>query len=317
MFNHSLHSSEGFRIKDVARLTGLSPQVIRKWERRYRFFSPERTPNGYRSYHEDDLQLLLYICAQLDQGRSIGQLAQKGTLSLKEEMSQNPVEILGVPFKFRPLALRIIHAARMNNPTIVEEGILGIIQKLGMDQALFQVFFPMLRTVGDLWHKGEIGILGEQGITQTVRRYLIEVNRLNQPNTGPVATIACFPGDNHEIGALSAMRILHQKGWQTNYLGPNPTTELIHLACQKRQSKLVVLSCIVEPASEDMKELVNDLTRMILPLCPIIVGGKGATLFIDWFERRGIQFIGDIGGLAQLKLLNQNRRPSTLEPFLS
>ena len=84
MSNHP-EPSQKYRIKSVASTTGLSTHVIRKWEERYHLVHPQRGPNGYRLYTEDDIQFLLYLKSQLDNGESIGQLAQGGEHDLRRE----------------------------------------------------------------------------------------------------------------------------------------------------------------------------------------------------------------------------------------
>ena len=54
------NASQGYRIKSVAKFTGLSTHAIRKWEERYQLLTPVRSENGYRLYFEDDIQLLMY-----------------------------------------------------------------------------------------------------------------------------------------------------------------------------------------------------------------------------------------------------------------
>lgn len=307
---------EGFRIKTVSQITGLSPHLIRKWEQRYALLSPDRTPNGYRRYREEDLQLLLYIKAQIICGKSIGHLASQGIAVLREAMSDGRVENLGVPENLRQDCMTLIQSAQQGSMGSVEKKVHGFIQRLGIDSALKDVFFPILRAVGDLWHRGQISISGERGITQTIRRYLVEANRLLNRQTGSLAIIACFPNDYHEIGAMTAVRVLHQQGWRTTYLGPDSGIDLIHLACQRRQSKLVVLSCVVEPSEEDMKDLIDKISSKLLPLCPVLIGGKGASLFIDWLEQRGIRFIQDVQDLEHTKIdslsIDHSFSPSTI-----
>ena len=69
-----------------------------------------------------------------------------------------------------------------------------VIGTLGMDQAVEQVFFPTLRTIGDLWHRGEINMTGESLVSQSVRRYLAEANNLlKKPKVGPSVVVTCVP----------------------------------------------------------------------------------------------------------------------------
>ena len=42
-------------IGDLARRTGLTPQVIRAWETRFGFPQPRRTPSGRRVYDPSDV----------------------------------------------------------------------------------------------------------------------------------------------------------------------------------------------------------------------------------------------------------------------
>ncbi|NGZ99330.1 MAG: hypothetical protein CV089_25015 [Nitrospira sp. WS110] len=66
------------RIHRVAKLTGLSRDVIRVWERRFGLLKPTRGANRYRNYSDEDVALLRYLKEQLDAGASIGDLARVG-----------------------------------------------------------------------------------------------------------------------------------------------------------------------------------------------------------------------------------------------
>jgi PAS domain S-box-containing protein len=67
-----------FSIGKLARLTGFSTTLIRKWERRHAFLNPERLENGHRRYTTDDLSVLRNVRALLDQGSKIGDVARLG-----------------------------------------------------------------------------------------------------------------------------------------------------------------------------------------------------------------------------------------------
>ena len=47
-----------YRIGAVARLTGISPDTLRIWERRYDIVDPQRTPKGGRLYSQQDVTRL-------------------------------------------------------------------------------------------------------------------------------------------------------------------------------------------------------------------------------------------------------------------
>ena len=70
-----------YRIKAVSRMLGVRPELLRMWEKRYHLFTPQRAGNRYREFDDEDVQLLRYICQQIDQGRAIGELARRHGVS--------------------------------------------------------------------------------------------------------------------------------------------------------------------------------------------------------------------------------------------
>ncbi|MCG6968067.1 MAG: MerR family transcriptional regulator [Chromatiaceae bacterium] len=64
-----------YRIGAVARLTGISPDTLRIWERRYEVVEPLRTPKGGRLYSQQDVTRLTMIKTLVDQGYAISTVA--------------------------------------------------------------------------------------------------------------------------------------------------------------------------------------------------------------------------------------------------
>ena len=64
-----------YRIGAVCRITGLSPHVLRVWEKRYGVVSPIRLENNRRLYSERDLNKLIQLKALVDDGHAIGSIA--------------------------------------------------------------------------------------------------------------------------------------------------------------------------------------------------------------------------------------------------
>ena len=90
-----------YRIKTVASMTGLSTHAIRKWEERYHLVHPQRGPNGYRTFTEDDVQFLLYLKSQLTNGETIGQLAESGETIYVRPCVTPPTAVLVYPINFK------------------------------------------------------------------------------------------------------------------------------------------------------------------------------------------------------------------------
>jgi DNA-binding transcriptional MerR regulator len=73
-----------FNLKVVLRETGIKPDTLRAWERRYGLPEPQRTSGGHRLYSQRDIDIIKWLIARQDEGLSISK-AVKLWRSLKEE----------------------------------------------------------------------------------------------------------------------------------------------------------------------------------------------------------------------------------------
>ncbi|MEO8326605.1 MAG: MerR family transcriptional regulator, partial [Nitrospirota bacterium] len=169
------NDSQTYRIKSVASTTGLSTHVIRKWEERYHLVHPQRAPNGYRLFTEDDIQFLLYLKSQLDHGESIGQLAQAGEQELRQSMNHVPLNLSEIAPIFWNDTQEMIRLARHQDIPAITTKLEKWIHQLGLEKALDSIIFPILRLIGDLWHQGGMSLRGEQSVSLLVRQHLINV----------------------------------------------------------------------------------------------------------------------------------------------
>jgi len=60
-----------FNLKVVVRETGLKPDTLRAWERRYGMPQPHRTPGGHRLYSQYDIDTLKWMVDRQNEGLSI------------------------------------------------------------------------------------------------------------------------------------------------------------------------------------------------------------------------------------------------------
>ncbi len=88
----------GYRIGKVSKLTGISSDTLRIWERRYAAVVPVRTEAGGRLYTADDIARLKLIKNLVDGGDSIGNVA---TLSI-EQLQARADETIQVSKQGRP-----------------------------------------------------------------------------------------------------------------------------------------------------------------------------------------------------------------------
>jgi DNA-binding transcriptional MerR regulator len=75
-------TQQTYRIGTVARLTGISPDTLRVWERRYAVVEPGRSAGGGREYSGNDVERLQLIKQLVDHGDAIGSIAGLDTEAL-------------------------------------------------------------------------------------------------------------------------------------------------------------------------------------------------------------------------------------------
>ena len=60
-----------YNLKAVVRETGLKPDTLRAWERRYGVPTPQRTDSGHRLYSQHDIDTLKWLLDRQNEGMSI------------------------------------------------------------------------------------------------------------------------------------------------------------------------------------------------------------------------------------------------------
>lgn len=79
--------NEFFEISAVSRLTGISPHVLRVWERRYAVVEPRRSETKRRMYSATDIQRLALLKTLVDNGHAIGTVANLSTRQLQDRIA--------------------------------------------------------------------------------------------------------------------------------------------------------------------------------------------------------------------------------------
>jgi len=264
------------RIHRVAKLTGLSKDVVRVWERRYGLVKPLRSANRYREYTDEDVALLRFLKVELDRGQTIGALALEGRDSLLQRIrtSQAPT-----PQELKPHSNLLDELVERLDPLDkdrFEKKLNGAVAVIPFEEAVQRILLPLQRRVGELWHEGRINIAVEHYVTKLIQQKLFSVmNQLPVNEFGPRVLIACPEGEWHEIGAQAVAYIAASRGCNVYYLGPNlPFTDL-QAFCERIKPDLVLLS-LTEAKSEAMtRQLLQDF-ESLATRWNVAIGGQGA-----------------------------------------
>jgi DNA-binding transcriptional MerR regulator len=242
-----------FNLKAVIRQTGLKPDTLRAWERRYGVPAPQRSAGGHRLYSQDDIRTIKWLTARQQEGMSI-----KQAVELWSQMEKEGQDPLYVP---APLAAAPALALPLAEGTIVDMRRSWIEACLAYDerqaeQILTQAFalYPpelvclelLQRAVAEMgtgWYRGEVTVQQEHFCSALAMRHLEALIMATPPptRTGRVL-VACPPGEQHTLSLLLLTVLLRRRGWEVIYLGADVPGERLETTMATTRPHLVILA---------------------------------------------------------------------------
>jgi DNA-binding transcriptional MerR regulator len=263
-------------MKVVSRLTGVPPELLRRWEQRYHLFKPQRAGNRYREFDDEDVQLLLYIRQQIERGRSIGELAAEGRAALLQQIAPATAPTPQRPQDQDPLIDELLGYLQRLDKARLEARLAECAVHSSFATLLHTVFVPLMHRLGELWADQKISVASERLATVLLKQRLLTMLHATAPGTaGPLLLCACPAGEWHELGLLTFAYTMQQDGWQVCYLGPDlPVADLLY-SCQRLQPSLVAVSLTYAAEPSRCLHMLHSLDTTIASTYPTFVGGQG------------------------------------------
>jgi DNA-binding transcriptional MerR regulator/methylmalonyl-CoA mutase cobalamin-binding subunit len=282
----------------VSRLTGLSPHVLRAWERRYGAVEPLRTAGGTRRYRESDLARLRLIQAAVGAGHPIGDVARLDEAELGRRARVREGDL-------RP-ALREILEALDSLDAAEAERLLGIhLAALGSRRFAQSVVLPLLAEVGSRWERRELCVASEHLASVVVRSLLGPLLRRRGGAPTPALLFTTLTGDHHELAVLVAAVIATDLGANAVYLGPDLPPAEVALAVEKTDAVAVVVGVSRFNGSAIRTRSLAKLRKVLPASVAIWVGGAGL---------HGVDLPKGVEALASLEALEQRVAAHVLRP---
>jgi len=271
-----------YTIRVVAERTGLSPHVIRVWEKRYGAVQPRRTDSRRRLYTEREVQRLHWLARAVAAGHPIGCIARLPEDRLRllvEPGSNGDVES---PAAKPGGACAFVQEALQRVESFDEAGLKRVLNRalvtVGHRGFLCRVATALIEEVGCRWRVGTLMAAHEHFLSGVLRVFLGGFEpRL--PAQAPRLVVGTPSGQMHELGALLAGAAAAQVGWRAIQLGCNlPAAEIAGAALQSG-ARAVALS-IVYPADDPLlPEELRRLRELLPGAVAVLVGGRAASAY--------------------------------------
>jgi MerR family transcriptional regulator, light-induced transcriptional regulator len=315
-----------FNLKAVVQETGLKPDTLRAWERRYGIPEPQRTLSGHRLYTQRDIDTLKWLLARLHEGLNISR-----AVALWQELKRahgDPFRAGGAPANAatRPPSANQALASRVDTLSQYQdqwvEACMAFDEQRA-EQILSTAFamFPVetvctdllqrgLSNVGDGWYRGRVTVQQEHFASALAMRRMEALLASTPPPSRPERIlIGCPPDENHTFAPLMLALMLRRRGWNVIYLGANVPVRSLELTVKTTRPSLVIMTAQQLHTAASLLEVGQVLFAERIPLA---FGGMVFTSAPELCELIPGHFLGTHldGAIAMLEATIGGARPT-------
>ncbi|MDH3726157.1 MAG: MerR family transcriptional regulator [Myxococcales bacterium] len=252
-----------YPMRVVSRLTGLSADAIRVWERRYQAVQPERTDGNKRRYSDRQVRRLVLLRRATELGHSIGEIARLPDGDLRRLIGEATPDVPSYTSVYAALIedyLSAIYAFDVHGAESILTRTAALIPPIKLT---LEVIAPLMRQVGEAWHRGELKISHEHIISSQLRNLLGTLMRHVEPAAGaPRIVVTTPPGHLHEFGAIIGAFIAASRGFEPIFLGVDMPFEDIVDAATQSGSGLILLSIARDCSPVEQDSLLAGLEML-------------------------------------------------------
>jgi DNA-binding transcriptional MerR regulator/methylmalonyl-CoA mutase cobalamin-binding subunit len=273
--NAATAAPQGYSIRVASRLTGVSSDTLRMWERRYGFPKPVRNESQVRVYTDADIERLVLVSRALKAGFRSGEVIHRGSEELRALLaSSTPAEPESDPHT--PTIDSLLARLIADDPQGLREELRQSVALLGPKQFLTDVAAPLVEQVGIAWASGRISVRHEHLVSEVLSSKLRLLLSAYDDRPGKVVLLATLSDEQHGLGLDMVALYLALEGATPRLLGVNTPPDQIAEAAVALNANVVGIS--ISEAS-DLKSTEAHLRRVLgsLPLeMEVWLGGRNA-----------------------------------------
>ncbi len=272
-------TTPSYNLKVIVRETGIKPDTLRAWERRYGLPAPERTAGGHRLYSQRDLATVKWLMAREDEGMRIGQAVQ--LWRDLEDGGQDPLQ-QRAPAAPPPGTRAIPTTALADLSALREAWVAACLDydEAGAEQHLAQalarhapelVSLELLQkglaTIGGLWYENKATVQQEHFASAiALRRINALLAAAPPPTRQQTVYLAGPPREEHAFPALLLTLLLRYRGWPASFLGPNLPVEELEATLAAHRPALFILAAQTLPTAATALEMARFLHAQRTPV---------------------------------------------------
>jgi len=294
-------------IRVVTTRTGLTPDLLRAWERRYGVVTPSRSPGGQRLYTDADVERLALLNRAVLSGRAIRTVAYLSDAELAAlvgaDESAGRIVSAGALPELEAQQVATARAACLAAITrldaeALKRALRGAVLQLSVPALLDQLLAPLLRELGELWECGEIIPPHEHLASVEIRQLLLwMVESAHVDSRGRVILVTTPAGQRIELGALLVAAAAAAEGWGVVYFGADLPAKDIAKAAADLNARAVAISIVHATRDAGLRDELESLAKALKGKCALLVGGRASAAYMLRLKRLGAVFPEELAGL--------------------
>jgi len=255
------------RIGELSRRVGVSPELLRAWERRYGLLRPTRSQGGFRLYSTADEQRVRRMLALQQQGLSPAVAARTvaGEANAADDTSA------AIPAE--ALRQALAEALDRFDEAAANRAFDRALGTLSLDTLLREIVLGYLTDLGERWSAGQATVAQEHFATNVLRGRLLGLARDWGQGGGPLALLACPPGELHDLGLICFGLAMRARGWRIAFLGADTPIDTLTQTADNLHPELVVLAATTPQRLSRVRSELRELSETTR----LAVAGAGTT----------------------------------------
>ena len=297
-------SEQKHPIQIVSRRTGLSSDVIRAWERRYKAVKPTRGVNGRRLYSDNDVKKLMLLQRITSGGRRIGDVAKLNLKNLQDLVeSDESATVVQTSAANRPSTGSVMEHFDGSIEAIRELDAKKLItlfeiayQELGPVFLLEDLFAPLIQHVRDECKLGTFRQSQEQFVVELMKSFLL-INSSNVSKNSNNKILIISPlAHNDNLSMLRLCLVCEDSDWMPIYIGASISADEILFSYEQGRCNSLM---IVVDSYGDQQFLPNELRkiRSLIKEDEILIFGEAISSYQDVIKETNLTSINNIGEL--------------------
>jgi len=295
--NESISVTPKYLIGSVTKLTGLSIDVVRVWERRYGAVRPARSGGGTRLYSDADIYRLKRLRQAVENGYSISQ-ASKLTEPELDELIAGAPQTLAPSDPYRVIRERFIDSVKAMDVVTADQELARAATLFSVGEFVKRVVGPSFEEIHTSRERKELGLAHEKLALNLANRVLGTLLRTYAPSDNAGTILLATPaGERDELGILLPALLAASQGWRVIYLGADLPADEIVLAMRLTKAEVLLLS-IVSAVPLVAEELAS-ISKLAPVTTRIWVSGTAAEQYRDLIARANWVLIRNLEELEE------------------